>query len=63
MSENKVISLGERAKEEEKPFLERLLQEGARKLLQAAIENEVIEYLQIHQSRQDQNGQRLVVLA
>jgi hypothetical protein len=41
--ENKVVSLDERAKDEEKPFLEQLLQEGARKLLQAAIENEVID--------------------
>jgi hypothetical protein len=30
--ENKVVSLNERAKDEEKPFLEQLLQEGARKL-------------------------------
>jgi putative transposase len=59
--ESKVISLGERTQDEEKPFLERLLQEGARKLLEAAIENEVIEYLQNHKSRQDENGQRLVV--
>jgi hypothetical protein len=36
--ESKVISLEERAKEEQKPFLEQLLREGARKLLQAAIE-------------------------
>ena len=43
MPENKVVSLEERAKDEEKPFLEQLLQEGARKLLQAAIENEVID--------------------
>ena len=41
MPENKVISLGKRAEDEEKPFFEQLLQEGARKLLQAAIENEV----------------------
>ena len=34
MPENKVVSLDERAKDEEKPFLEQLLQEGARKLLQ-----------------------------
>jgi hypothetical protein len=40
--ENKVISLEERAKDEHKPFLEQLLR-GARKLLQAAIENEVID--------------------
>jgi hypothetical protein len=59
--ENKVISLEERAKEERKPFLEQLLQEGARKLLQAAIENEVIDYIQFHKDRVDENGQRLVV--
>jgi hypothetical protein len=33
--ESKVISLDKRAEDEEKPFLEQLLQEGARKLLQA----------------------------
>ena len=59
--ENKVVSLDERAKDEQKPFLEQLLQEGARKLLQAAIENEVIEYIQFHKDRRDDHGQRLVV--
>jgi hypothetical protein len=59
--ENKVFSLEERAKDEEKPFLEQLLQEGARKLLQAAIENEVVDYIQLHKARRDENGQRLVV--
>jgi len=59
--ENKVVSLDERAKDEEKPFLEHLLREGARKLLQAAIENEVIDYIQFHKDRRDENGQRLVV--
>jgi len=59
--ENKVVSLEERAKDEQKPFLEQLLQEGARKLLQAAIENEVIEYIQFHKDRLDEKGQRLVV--
>jgi putative transposase len=58
---NKVVSLGERAKDEQKPFLEQLLQEGAMKLLQAATENEVIEYIQFHKDRRDENGQRLVV--
>jgi putative transposase len=56
-----VTSLDERAKDEEKPFLEQLLQEGARKLLQAAIENEVIDYIQFHKDRRDENGQGLVV--
>jgi putative transposase len=59
--ESKMISLEERAKDEGKPFLEQLLQEGARKLLQAAIENEVIDYIQFHKDRRDQNGQWLVV--
>jgi putative transposase len=58
--ESKVISLEERAKEEPKPFLEQLLREGARKLLQAAIENEVIDFIQFHKDRVDENGQRLV---
>jgi len=59
--ESKVISLEERAKEEQKPFLEQLLREGARKLLQAAIENEVSDYIQFHKDRVDEKGQRLVV--
>jgi hypothetical protein len=57
VSENKVVSLDERAKDEQKPFLEQLLQEGARKLLQAAIENEVIEYIQFHKDGRDENVQ------
>ena len=61
MAENKVVSLEERAKDEEKPFLEQLLQEGARKLLQAAIENEVVDYIQFHKDRRDEHGKRLVV--
>jgi putative transposase len=56
-----MVSLEERAKDEQKPFLEQLLREGARKLLQAAIENEVIEYVQFHKDRLNENGQRLVV--
>jgi len=59
--ENKVISLEKRAEDAEKPFFEQLLQEGARKLLQAAIENEILEYIQFHQDRRDEDGQRLVV--
>src|ERR1700748_1660639 len=61
MSESKVVSLEERAKDEQKPFLEQLLQEGARKLLQAAIENEGIDYIQFHKDRLVEKAQRLVV--
>jgi hypothetical protein len=48
--ENRVISLEGRAQDEGKSYLEELLREGARKLLQEAIENEVAEYLEIHPS-------------
>ena len=61
MPESKVISLDKRAEDKEKSFFEQLLQEGARKLLQAAIENEVMDYIQFHKERRDEDGQRLVV--
>jgi hypothetical protein len=61
VSEDKTILLEELAKDSDKAFLEQLLQEGARKLLQAAIENEVIDYIQAHRDRRDENGRRLVV--
>jgi hypothetical protein len=51
VKESKVISLEERAKDEAKSYLEELLSEGARKLLQTAIENEVAEYLEEHRER------------
>jgi transposase-like protein len=41
-------------------LLEKVLREGARKMLQQALENEIEEYLQKH-ARLDQNGRRLVV--
>jgi len=56
-----VISLQERAKVEAKGYLEQLLAEGARKLLQAAIENEVAEYLQGQSNRRTESGERSVV--
>jgi len=56
-----VISLPERAKLEAKSYLEELLSAGARKLLQAAIENEVAEYLQSQSGRRTESGQRNVV--
>jgi transposase-like protein len=59
--ESKVISLEERAKDEAKSYLEELLSEGARKLLQTAIENEVVEYLETHRERRTDGGQRAIV--
>jgi transposase-like protein len=42
-------------------FLEETLREGARKLLQEAIENEVREYMQLLHVQRDENGKRTVV--
>ena len=56
-----VNSLQERAKVEAKSYLEQLLSEGARKLLQAAIENEVAVYLQSQSGRRSESGERSVV--
>ena len=56
-----VVSLQERAKVEAKSYLEQLLSEGARKLLQAAIENEVSEYLEGQSNRRTEAGGRSVV--
>lgn len=48
-------------KETPKAVLEEILQEGARKLLQAAIEHEVMEYMDRYQHIIDENGHRLAV--
>jgi putative transposase len=57
----KVISLEERVEGEAKSYLEKLLSEGARKLLQAAIENEVVEYLESRREHCTETGQRAIV--
>lgn len=46
---------------EEKLGLEELLRQGARQMLQQAIENEVIEYIEEHAHIEDEGGRRLVV--
>ena len=43
------------------PVLEDLAREGARRMLQQAIEQEVVEYVEAHQSCRDEAGHRLVV--
>jgi hypothetical protein len=46
---------------EAKSYLEEVLSEGARKLLQATIENEVAEYLQSQSAHPTESGERSVV--
>jgi putative transposase len=47
--------------EEEKSVLEAIIREGARKLLQAAIENEVSAYVELFKELKDEKGRRVVV--
>jgi putative transposase len=56
-----MVSLPERAELEAKTPLEQLIAAGARKMLQAAIENEVQEYLQAHQGQRTPGDRAAVV--
>ncbi len=47
--------------ETSKSLLEELIREGARRLLQVAIEQEVTEYLERFREEKDDNGHRMVV--
>ena len=47
--------------ESSRSVLEELLKEGARKLLQQAIENEIGEYLERYAHERDESGRKLVV--
>lgn len=49
-------------KETTQDILESLLKEGARKMLQQAIENEVFEYVETHRSFKDEQGHQQVKL-
>ena len=51
----------EGVREETWSVLEALAREGARKLLQQALENEVAEYIEAHVAKRDENGRRLAV--
>ncbi len=51
----------EGVREETWSVLESLAREGARKLLQQALENEVEEYIEAHAAKRDENGHRLAV--
>ncbi len=51
----------EGVREETWSVLEALAREGARKLLQQALENEVEEYIEAHAAKKDENGHRVAV--
>ena len=61
MKEDKVLPLEGPAEVDAKSPLEELIAEGARKMLQAAIEQEVEEYLQAHRGRHTAEGRAAIV--
>jgi putative transposase len=61
VKDNKVLSWEGPAEVDAKSPLEQLIAQGARKLLQAAIEREIEEYLQAHCDRQTAEGRANVV--
>lgn len=61
MHQDNVVSLEDRIVSEARSALEGLLREGARRMLQAAVENEVAEYVEQHRSVRDGSGRRQVV--
>lgn len=61
MHQDNVVSLEDRIVSEARSALEGLLREGARRMLQAAVENEVAEYVEQHRGVRDGSGRRQVV--
>ncbi len=61
MKQNEPIEEKKQEKEEVKSLLEEIIREGARKLLQAAIEHEVNEYISSFSDTTDEKGRRMVV--
>lgn len=59
-AKDNLIQLENREEQEGRSVFEEILRNGARRLLQAAIENEVAEYIEKHVSEKDENGHRLV---
>jgi len=61
MAQDTAVGFEEEASLEGKTVLEDLLREGARRMLQLAIELEVARYIEAHQGLKDEEGHRLVV--
>jgi len=61
MKQNEPVEEKKKEKEEVKSLFEEIIREGARKLLQAAIEHEVNEYISSFSDTTDEKGGRMVV--
>ena len=62
VKEHKVLSLEGPAEVDAKSPLEQLITEDARKMLQAAIEQEIEDYLQAHRDRQTAEGRASITV-
>jgi len=61
VGQDNVVALKDRVALDSRSALDTLLREGARTLLQSAIEAEVAEYLAAHRDARDEQGRQLVV--
>lgn len=61
MGKNSALSVESRIESESRQELDLLLREGARRMLQQAIEQEVADYIEGHENFVDDKGHRLVV--
>ena len=61
MEEQNVVSLEKQAEASGRSALDELLRQGAQRMLQAAIEAEVHEYVEQHRQSVGEDGRRLVV--
>ena len=61
MEQKNVVSLEKQVEVSGRSALDELLRQGAQRMLQAAIEAEVHEYVEEHRDRINQDGRRLVV--
>lgn len=61
MTQDSVVSFEDRIEVASRSALDELLREGAQRMLQSAVENEVAEYIAAHAALRDGAGHRLVV--
>jgi len=61
MSDDRVVLFADRITMEARSVLDELARQGAQRMLQTALENEVAEYLERHSEERDEQGRRLVV--
>ena len=61
MNQSTIIDLQKRVAEDSRSALDTILRDGAQRMLQSAIELEVVEYIDLHQNQLDGAGLRLVV--